>query len=173
MELLHKDLKDLEVAGSLRKLGNMQVMDWDFRTVLPAVNRLAQQEVDLVELVKRVANYKVLEWDFRIGSSHGPAKEKLSPAETRALVTRLEAFLQFLVVNLIDEPGHARLRVEEVVPTVFRFKLVVVSRDAAMLIGREGHTAAAIRSLLKAVARSHGLHALLEIRSHEQEMWEE
>jgi hypothetical protein len=38
-----------------------------------------------------------------------------------------------------------------------------------MLIGTEGHTAAAIRSMMKAEAARHGVHVLLRIHSHEEE----
>ena len=54
-------------------------------------------------------------------------------------------------------------------PTGLRFKLVLVKKDVVLLIGREGHTAAAIRSILKANAALHGVQALLQIHSHEEE----
>lgn len=56
MALLHKDIKELEIGPSLRKLGNIRVMEWDFKNVMPAVDRLAKQEVDLLDMVKRTAN---------------------------------------------------------------------------------------------------------------------
>ena len=65
MALMNKDIKDLEIGRSLRRLGNRKVMDWDFQTVMPAMHKFAHQEVHLVELVKRAAHYKVMEWDFR------------------------------------------------------------------------------------------------------------
>ena len=88
----------------------------------------------------------------------------------QALIVRLKNFLQYVVVNLIDEPNHAQIKVQEIAPNVLRFKLVLVKRDVAMLIGREGHTAAAIRSSLKAAAGMNGVQALLQIHSHEEEM---
>ena len=50
-----------------------------------------------------------------------------------------------------------------------RFKLVLVKKDVAMLVGREGFTAAAMRSILKATAANYGVQALLQIHSHEEE----
>lgn len=180
MELLNKDIREFQIVHSLRKLGNIQVMEWDFRTVLPAVNKLANQEVDVVGLVKRTAQYKVMEWDFRSALSpkriispeerDGPMEEALSQEEMQALIVRLKNFLQYVVVNLIDEPNHAQIKVQEFEPGVLRFKLVMVNRDVAMLIGREGHTASAIRHILKAAAAMSGVHALLQIHSHEEEM---
>ncbi len=176
MTLLHKDVSQLELSRSLRRLGNVQVMQWDFRTVLPAVNKLANKEVDLVDLFKRTAHYKVLEWDFRNTppakdrgarqGAAGPLPKRLSDAEMQALIMRLKNFLQYVVVNLIDEPGHARIIVCEIQNHVLRFKLVLLKRDMAMLIGREGHTASAIRSILKASAATQGVNVLLEILAH-------
>lgn len=172
MELLNKDIKDLDISRSLRRLGNIRVTEWDFRNVLPAVNKLAQQEVDLVDIFKRTASYKVMEWDFR--NAHHPDHKatpsvpRPGPAEIQAIILRLKNFLDYVVVNLIDEPGHAQIKVREIAPAVLRFRLVLVKRDVAMLIGMQGHTASAIRSVLKAAAAVHGVNALLEIHSHEE-----
>ena len=174
MALLNKDIRELEIGRSLRSLGNIRVMEWDFRTVLPAVNKLAHQEVDLVNLVKRTAGYKVMEWDFR-SAMHTESKPtpqepaQLSREEMQALIVRLKNFLQYVAVSLIDEPNHAHIKVQEIGPNVLRFKLVLTKRDVAMLIGREGHTASAIRSILKAAASMNGVQALLQIHSHEDE----
>jgi len=180
VDLLNKDIREFEIARSLRKLGKIQVMEWDFRTVLPAVSKLANQEIDLVNIVRRTAYYKVMEWDFRsaLHADNKAAPEKTAvpparspdPEEMQALIVRLKDFLQYVVANLIDEPGHARIMVREIAPSVLRFKLVLVKRDVAMLIGREGHTASALRGILKAAAGAHGVHVLLRIHSHEEEM---
>jgi predicted RNA-binding protein YlqC (UPF0109 family) len=168
--LLHKDVGDIEFSKSLRRFGSIRVMEWDFADVLPAVNKLAHQEVDIVNIVKRVADYKVMEWDFR---SHPPSAsnpEHLSPEEMQALKMRLKDFLQYTVVNLIEEPNHAHIKVLEIAPDVLRFKLVMVKRDVSMLIGMGGHTAAAIRNLLKAAAGMSGVAVLLQILSHEEDV---
>jgi predicted RNA-binding protein YlqC (UPF0109 family) len=178
--LMHKDVRDIEFSKSLRRLGSIRVMEWDFKDVLPAVNKLAHQEVDIVNMVKRVADYKVMEWDFRSsGSSESkparkkrdvPAEPRLSAEEMQALVIRLKDFLQFAVVNLIDEPGHAHVKVREIAPNVLRFRLVLVRRDVSTLIGMEGHTAGAIRRILKSAAAAKGVDVLLRIVSHEEEI---
>jgi predicted RNA-binding protein YlqC (UPF0109 family) len=180
MALMHKDIKEIEFTKSLRKLGNIRVMEWDFRTVLPAVNQLANHEVDLTGILRRTANYKVMEWDFRkpFPSEHKPAPRDaevahpLSREEMQALIGRLKDFIQYVVVNLIDEPNHAHVRIQEIAPNVLRLKLVLTKRDVAMLIGTGGHTAAAIRRLVKDSARAKGVHALLQIHSHEEEIAE-
>jgi uncharacterized protein len=175
MELLNTEIKDLEISRSLKRLGAIQVMDWDFRTVIPAVKKVANQEVDVVDLFKRTAHYKVMDWDFR-DALHAGAKAAAqehaggpSPDEMLAVTTKLRNFLEYVAVNLIDEPGHAQIKVSPLGPNGLRFKLVLVKKDVAMLIGREGFTAAAIRSILKAAAGKYGLQALLQIHSHEEE----
>jgi hypothetical protein len=171
VDLLNKDIKELEIGRSLRRLGNIRVTEWDFRNVLPAVNKLAQQEVDIIDIVRRTASYKVMEWDFRNTKPAAPlADGSISQEEMQAIILRLKNFLQFVVANLIDEPKHAQIKVREIAPKVLRFKVVLVKRDVAMLIGREGHTASAIRSILKTAAGLNGVQALLDIHSHEEEM---
>jgi len=173
MALLNTEIKELEITRSLSRLGSIQVMEWDFRTALPAVKKAANQEVDLIDLFKRTARYKVMDWDFRSvlsgESKPAPAVRSISPSEMQAIIVRLKNFLQFVAVNLIDQPDHAQIKVTEIGPTGLRFKLVLVKKDVALLIGREGHTASAIRNILKATAALHGVQALLQIHSHEEE----
>jgi predicted RNA-binding protein YlqC (UPF0109 family) len=175
MALLQKDVKDLDIAHSLKRLGNIQVMEWDFRTVLPAVNRLANQEVDLLDLVKRTAAYKVMDWDFKSqpkAAVPSPAEPKafLTNGEMQALIVQLKDFLQYVVVSLIEQPTHAQIKVQELDANVLRFKLVLVKKDVLLVVGREGQSATAIRNTMKSKAKAQGVHVLLEIHSHEEEM---
>lgn len=174
--ILHKDIKDLEFTRTLRKLGSIRVTEWEFSDVLPAVNRLAQTEVDIVGLVKRTANYRVTDWDLKdLLGHHGgtghPAHAPVpppSPEEMQALVLRLTRFIGFVTQCLIEMPDHAEIRTSEPQPGVLRLKLVLVRRDAAALIGHGGHTAAAIRRLVKDAGRRQGVNVLLQILSHEE-----
>jgi predicted RNA-binding protein YlqC (UPF0109 family) len=50
-----------------------------------------------------------------------------------------------------------------------RFKLVLAKADVAMLIGRNGFTASAIRNVLKIAAEREGVQVSLLIHSHEEE----
>ena len=169
MELMNTNIRDLEITRSLRKLGNCRVMEWDFKDVLPAVNKLAHQEVDIAGFLKRTAHYKVLEWDFRSMLSAKVGNQQPDPAEMQALILRLKDFLQYVAANLIEAPEHAQIRVSEISPGVLNFNLVMMKRDVAMLIGTGGHTAAAIRGMMKTAAARHGVHVLLRIHSHEEE----
>jgi len=87
----------------------------------------------------------------------------------QAVTDRLKNFLQYVAVNLIDEPSQAQLKVAELGPKRLRFKLVLARQDVAMLIGRNGFTASAIRSVLKAAADREGVQVNLQIHSHEEE----
>ena len=82
---------------------------------------------------------------------------------------RLRSFLQYVAVKLIDVPAEAQLKVAELAPKKLRFKLVLAQSDVAMLIGRNGFTASAIRSVLKAAAEKEGVQVSLQIHSHEEE----
>jgi hypothetical protein len=82
---------------------------------------------------------------------------------------RLRNFLQYVAVKLIDDPGQAQLKVAELAPKKLRFKLVLAKDDVAMLIGRNGFTASAIRNVLKAAADKEGVQVNLQIHSHEEE----
>lgn len=87
----------------------------------------------------------------------------------QAVTDRLKNFLQYVAVNLIDEPSQAQLKVAELGPKRLRFKLILAKPDVAMLIGRNGFTASAIRSILKAAAEREGVLVSLQIHSHEEE----
>ncbi len=169
MGLLNTELKELEITRSLKRLGRIQVMEWDFRAALPAVKKVANQEVDIISFLKRTADYKVMDWNFRSAAPAAPVKASISRDEMQAILVRLKNFLQYVAVNLISEPGQAQIKVSEMGPTGLRFKLVLAKKDVGLLIGREGHTAAAIRNILKATAALHGVQVLLQIHSHEEE----
>jgi len=177
LELLNTDLKELEIASSLRKLGNTKVMEWDFKTSLPAVHKFAHQEVDVVGWMKRVAHYRVMEWDFRTARGRdgeaeaGVVNRKIpEPWEMEDLVARLKAFLQFVVVNLIDEPDRAQIRVQEIAPGVVSFKLVITQKDQALLVRKDGATASALRNMMKGIAAAEGVHVLLQILTHQEDL---
>lgn len=87
----------------------------------------------------------------------------------QASTERLRNFLQFIAVKLIDEPAQAQLKVAELAPGKLRFKLVLAPSDVAILIGRNGFTASAIRNVLKVIADKEGVQVNLLIHSHEEE----
>lgn len=82
---------------------------------------------------------------------------------------QLRNFLQYIAVQFIDNPDRAQLKVAQLGDKRYRFKLILESSDVALLIGRNGFTASAIRSVLKAAAEREGVQASLQIHSHEEE----
>lgn len=171
MGLLNTDIENLEITQSLRKIGQIQVTDWDFKDVLPAVKRAANQEVDVVDILRRTANYKVMDWDFRNPSpgSLQPGKKEPGMTELKEVSGKLTGFLEYVLVNLIEDPDRARIVVTPLVPTGLRFQVVLARRDLAMLVGRDGQSASAIRGIMKSVAREHGVEVILNMHSHEEE----
>ncbi|MFU8893367.1 MAG: KH domain-containing protein [Luteolibacter sp.] len=82
---------------------------------------------------------------------------------------RLRNFLQYIAVNMIEDPKSAQLKIAELGPNQLRLKLVLSREDVAVLIGRNGFTIAAIRNMLKAIADADGCKVQLQIHSHEEE----
>lgn len=169
-QLLHRDIEDLEVTRSLRRLGGMRVTEWEFKDVLPAMNRLAHKEVDLVDIFKRAAAYRVMEWDFNTTArSQSKAGElPVSDEEIGSISRRLEKFLGFVAAGLIEQPAHARISMRQIAPAVLCFRLILVKRDAAILIGHGGHGAAAIRRIMQAVGETRRVKILLRVLTHEE-----
>jgi len=82
---------------------------------------------------------------------------------------QMRNFLQFIALQFINHPEQAQLRVAETSETHIRFRLIVAQADIAILIGKNGFTASAIRNVLKAAAVREGINATLQIVSHEEE----
>lgn len=87
----------------------------------------------------------------------------------QAATNQLRAFLQYYAVQLIEHPEQAQLRVAELDAGKLRFRLILNASDVALLIGKNGFTASAIRSVMKAAAERHNVHFTLQIHSHEEE----
>ena len=83
--------------------------------------------------------------------------------EVMQLVTdQIRNFLQYIAVQFIEFPAEAQLKVTELGPKRLRFKLVLRQSDVALLIGRNGFSASAIRGVLKSIAKDNsGLFRLV------------
>ena len=84
---------------------------------------------------------------------------------------QMRNFLQFIALQFITKPDQAQLRVAESTEQEnhIRFRLIVAKEDIAILIGKNGFTASAIRNVLKAAAVREGITTNLQIISHEEE----
>lgn len=143
-EIIHTNIQDLEIGDALKRLGNIQVIEWELRKPKVPVDEAAAEP-----------------------SAKAP-KRKIKTKDLKALTECLNHFLQYLVMNLVDEPSKSQIDISEISPGVLRIKLVLVKRDVAMLIGRDGLTAEPIRSLLKSMGKKIGVDVLLKIVSHEE-----
>ena len=101
-----------------------------------------------------------------------------SPDNDRSLTTtpimkeatdQIKDFLQFIALQFIEHPDQAELRIAEVSEDRVNFRLIVAQSEVAILIGRNGFTASAIRNVMTAAAIRQGMQAGLQIHSHEEE----
>ncbi|MBQ8479685.1 MAG: KH domain-containing protein [Akkermansia sp.] len=85
------------------------------------------------------------------------------------LTESISKYLLAVVCPLIKTPDKAQLRVaanEE--EKLLRFRLVLEPGDIARIIGRNGMTASAIRSLAKAAGEKAGAKVIVHILSREE-----
>lgn len=74
----------------------------------------------------------------------------------------MQAFLEYVCKGLVDHPTEVTIRpVERSGVTVYELR--VHPRDAGKIIGKQGKTINAIRSLLQAGSGKQGLRAALEL----------
>jgi len=75
----------------------------------------------------------------------------------------MKEFIEFIARHLVDNPDS--VEVDENVPEEKKvvFSLKVQSDDVGKVIGKQGKTAQAMRTLLTAIAAKEGKRAILEI----------
>ncbi|MCC8020890.1 MAG: KH domain-containing protein [Akkermansiaceae bacterium] len=87
----------------------------------------------------------------------------------KLVVDILRRYLQLVAAQFVQRPELAELRIAEAPESLMvRFRLVLDQGDVARVIGRNGMTASAIRSLAKAVGEKHGVRVVIHILSHEE-----
>lgn len=74
----------------------------------------------------------------------------------------MKDLLEALAASLVDDPGRVRVR-QRTEDAFVRLDLEVSPEDRGRIIGRNGKTADALRTLLDAVAKRHGKRCRLEI----------
>lgn len=74
----------------------------------------------------------------------------------------MKEFIEYIAKHLVDQPDEVSLEIEEKDGKLI-FKLKVAEKDVGKIIGRDGKTASAIRTLLRAVAAKEGKRAVLDI----------
>jgi uncharacterized protein len=93
------------------------------------------------------------------GSSAEPDRQAASEGKGH----RLKELLEFLAKTLVDHPDQVEVREYEEDDDTIVFELIVADEDRGKVIGREGRTAKALRSVLKAGGLKDGKRVLVEI----------
>ncbi len=81
----------------------------------------------------------------------------------RVAESDVEPLLLYLVRALVDHPDQVTLRASEV-DGARLYELKVSPEDVGKVIGRDGRTVGALRTLLSAAAQKHGQKVRLEIQ---------
>ena len=85
------------------------------------------------------------------------------------LVQSVSQYLMTVVTPLIKHPEAAQLRVASTeAGDLVRFRLVLEQADVARVIGRNGMTASAIRSMAKSAGEKVGKRVVVHILSREE-----
>ena len=85
------------------------------------------------------------------------------------LVQSVSQYLMTVVTPLIKNPESAQLRVATTeTGDLVRFRLVLEQADVARVIGRNGMTASAIRSMAKSAGEKAGIRVVVHILSKEE-----
>ncbi len=75
----------------------------------------------------------------------------------------MKEFIEFIVKSLVDNPDAVNIDMKIGEDKKYIFTLKVAAEDVGKVIGRQGKTAVAIRTLLTAVAAKEGKRTVMEI----------
>jgi len=81
----------------------------------------------------------------------------------------LREYLMYVVANLIDHPQQASIAVGHNATGATTFRVQLAQEDVKRVIGKNGHTLSAIRSLLNVAAAKHGIKVSLKVGSPKDE----
>lgn len=91
------------------------------------------------------------------------------PLTMQQLVETIGKYLLTVTSPLLKHPEKAQLRVAQAKEQkMVRFRLVVEPEDISLLIGRNGMTASAIRSLAKAAGEKQGVRVVVRMLSRDE-----
>jgi predicted RNA-binding protein YlqC (UPF0109 family) len=85
----------------------------------------------------------------------------MASSETGSTVSPLRAVLEVVVRALVDRPEHVRETERRGMSVL---ELRTAPDDMGKIIGRQGRTAAALRTLIAVTAEKHGTRAQLDIK---------
>jgi hypothetical protein len=81
----------------------------------------------------------------------------------------LREYLSYVVANLIDNPQQASIAIGHSPNGATSFRVQLAPDDVKRVIGKHGHTASAIRSLLNVAAEKHGIKVTLKVGTAKDE----
>lgn len=85
----------------------------------------------------------------------------------------LREFLMYVVANLIDHPEQASIAVGTTTSGAISYKIHLAPDDVRRVIGKNGFTISAIRSLVNVAAQKHGVKVSLRVDGVQEELIEE
>jgi len=81
----------------------------------------------------------------------------------------LREFLMYVVANLIDHPKQASIAVGTTSSGAISYRLTLAPEDVRRVMGKNGFTISAIRSLVNVAARKHGVRVSLRVEGAQEE----
>jgi predicted RNA-binding protein YlqC (UPF0109 family) len=75
----------------------------------------------------------------------------------------LREFLMYVVANLIEHPQQASIAVGTTQSGALSFRIQLAPDDVRRVVGRNGFTISAIRSLVNVAAQKHGMRVVLRV----------
>jgi predicted RNA-binding protein YlqC (UPF0109 family) len=98
---------------------------------------------------------------IRIARRAKPIPARRSP--TMDTPEALREFLMYVVANLIDHPKEASIAVGTNVNGAISYRLQLAPEDVKRVVGKNGFTISAIRSLMNVAARKHNVKISLRV----------
>ena len=86
------------------------------------------------------------------------------------LALKIKNFLQYIVIHIIEDKDQATLKLSKSEEEqLLSFRIILSDNDVAKLIGKNGFTASAIRSVIKAAGEKENIGVNLRINSIAEE----
>ena len=81
----------------------------------------------------------------------------------------LREFLMYVVANLIEHPKQASIAVGTTSAGAISYRILLAPDDVRRVIGKNGFTISAIRSLVNVAAQKHGVKVSLRVDGFREE----
>lgn len=134
---------------------------------MPALVYLPRSRLaTLISRISRLLREKLANFEFSVAS---PSAVPYAAPSMEQVTKQLRAFLQYFALQMIQHPEQAQLKVAKLGENRLRFKLILEPSDVALLIGRNGFTASAIRNVMKCAAERANVQVSLHIHSQAEE----